>query len=49
MFVVGHYIAATQDDNPNFEIGEARYSDYLMGDTQFKHNHIDLGEYEGDV
>lgn len=48
MFCIGHYIAATQDESPDFEVGEAHYSDYLQGERQYQMDTIDLGEYEGD-
>jgi len=49
LFAIGHYIAVTQDDDPDFAIGEARYSDYLMGDRQYKLDHYDLGVYGDDA
>lgn len=48
MFCIGHYIAATQDESPDFEVGEAHYSDYLQGEKQYQFDTVDLGEYEGD-
>lgn len=49
MFCIGHYIAATQDESPDFEIGDAHYSDYLQGEKQYKFDTLDLGKYEGDT
>ena len=49
MFCIGHYIAATQDESPDFAIGDARYSDYLQGEKQYNFDTLDLGEYEGDT
>lgn len=49
MFFIGHYIAATQDESPDFEIGEGHYSDYLQGEKQYKFDALELGEYEGDT
>lgn len=48
LFIVGHYIAATQDNDPDFAIGEARYSDYLQGERQYKLERYEIGNYEGD-
>lgn len=49
MFCISHYIAATQDNDPDFSIGDARYSDYLLGEKQYQFDSLDLGEYEGDL
>lgn len=49
MFCIGHYIAATQDESPDFAIGDAHYSDYLQGEKQYQFDTFDLGEYEGDT
>lgn len=49
MFVTGHYIVATQDDEPDFEVGEnARYSDYLRADLHYKHDEYDIGLHAED-
>lgn len=48
MFVSGHYIASIQDNNPDFEIGDGHYSDYMQGDKQFSIDQVDLGRYEDD-
>lgn len=48
MLCVGHYIAATQDESPDFAIGEARFSNYLQAEKQYQHDICDLGEYEED-
>jgi len=45
-----HYMASTFDDGPNFALmnGECHYSDYLMGDHDYRNDKIDIGEIEGD-
>lgn len=49
MFTIGHYIAATQDHDPDFKIGDdAHYSDYLQGERQYKLERYEIGEYGGD-
>lgn len=49
LFVIGHYIVATQDDNPDFVIGNANYSDYLQAEKHYTLDHLDLGVYEEDM
>lgn len=49
MVIVGHYLVAMQDDEPDFLIGEnARYSDYFIGEQQFKLDRVEIGEYQED-
>lgn len=48
MFCIGHYLAATQDEDPDFAIGDAHYSDYLMGEKGYHSDSLDLGEYSED-
>lgn len=49
MLVASYYISATQEDDADFEIGDnAKYSDYLMGEAQYQHDYLDLGEYQDD-
>ena len=45
-----HYMASTLDDGPDFALagGVSRYSDYLMGGTDYPADRIGLGELEGD-
>ena len=49
MFCIGHYIAATQDGDPDFEIGNAHFSDYLQAEKHYQFDSYDLGEYEDDL
>lgn len=50
MFVVGHYIATSQDESPDFTIGDnATYSDYLQGEKSYHLDQYVIGEYEEDI
>lgn len=49
IFGIAHYIASTQDDEPDFEVGEGHYSDYLIGEKQFAVEQVEIGEIEGDI
>lgn len=49
IFCIGHYIAATQDGDPDFEIGNAHFSDYLQAEKHYQFDSYDLGEYEDDL
>lgn len=46
-----HYMASTLDDGPDFALagGVSRYSDYLMGGTDYPAERVELGELEGDT
>lgn len=47
---VCHYMSATFDDGPDFALsgGDAHYSDYLLGSSDYPEDRIDVGEIEGD-
>ncbi|MGP5563724.1 hypothetical protein [Vreelandella alkaliphila] len=47
---VCHYMASALDDGPDFSLagGEARFSDYLLGDQDYPDDLIDIGDIEGD-
>jgi hypothetical protein len=45
---VAHYIAHTQESDPDFPVGEGRYSDYLVEGVDFAPDRIELGEVGGD-
>lgn len=47
---VCHYMASALDDGPDFSLagGEARFSDYLVGDQDYPDDLIDIGDIEGD-
>lgn len=47
IFLVSHYIAAMQD-NPDFEIGDGKYTDYLYFDRQYSKDIVEVGALEGD-
>lgn len=43
-----HYMSSTYDDGPDFSLSSGlKYSDYLFG-ADFKTDHVDIGEIEGD-
>lgn len=48
MMIVAHYIASSNDGNPDFAIGRANFSDYLIGDEKKRVSSIDVGEISGD-
>lgn len=47
---VCHYMASILDDGPDFSLagGEARFSDYLLGEQDYDDDLIDIGVIEGD-
>ena len=45
---VCQYLAAVTDDGPDFAVGGARYSDYLMGDQDYPRETVEVAEIEGD-
>lgn len=47
--VVAHYLASINDNNPDFSLGEGKFSDYLDASCDFPADKIELGEYGGDV
>lgn len=51
MLVVCHYLACVSGGNPDFEVGEGHYSDYLDGtcDIQTPVADIEVGEVGGDA
>lgn len=48
MMAVAHYLSATADDGPDFALGEARFSDYLLPDDKPRVAFADAGEVAGD-
>ncbi|MBL0011136.1 MAG: hypothetical protein IPP22_09355 [Nitrosomonas sp.] len=51
IMAVCHYLASTNDGEPDFLIGEGHYSDYLDGgnDTAVTEDSIMVGEVGGDI
>lgn len=45
---VAHYLAHTNDGEPDFAIGNARYSDYILEGQDFCPESMPVGEVEGD-
>ncbi|MCZ0926452.1 hypothetical protein L0636_00935 [Halomonas janggokensis] len=47
---VCHYMASVMDDGPDFSLanGEARFSDYLVGDQDYPDDLVEIGDIEGD-
>jgi hypothetical protein len=48
MMAVCHYLAVTSDGEPDFAVGEGKYSDYLAVSPDDNQEQIDLIELEGD-
>lgn len=48
MMAVAHYLSATSDDGPDFALGEAQFSDYLLADNKPRVAFADAGEVAGD-
>jgi len=51
IMTVCHYLASTSDGEPDFQIGEGHYSDYLDGgnDTAVTEDSVKVGEVGGDI
>lgn len=45
---VCHYIASIQDGDPNFKVGEGRYTDYLAGDKDYPGDSVEAFSLQGD-
>ena len=48
-FSIGHYLASTMEDGPDFAIGEGHFSDYMDGANDFPAESVELGELGGDT
>ena len=48
LFIEAQYLSATSQE-PDFELGNANYSSYLLFDTQFSKDNIELGLIEPDT
>ncbi len=47
MMLVAHYLAST-GENPDFAIGRAHFSDYLIGDENSRVDLVEIGDIDGD-
>ena len=48
MMGVAHYLAAMSDGNPDFAIGDGKFSDFLIPDDKPRQSMIDAGDVAGD-
>jgi hypothetical protein len=46
--IVAHYLAHTSEGTPDFAIGDAKFSDYLLDDKEYQDS-VGLGELSGSV